>query len=60
MVWTGIDGLKEVFDNQEEKYQKVLDPVSTEYLQVKYVVEKLHYVVSIICHSINLLNSCEY
>ena len=45
--WTQIDGLKEVFKNQEEKYQKALDPICTEYLQVKYIVDKLHYVVSI-------------
>lgn len=44
--WTEIDGLSEVFDNKTRKYQKALDPVATEYLQVKYMVEKLNYVVS--------------
>ena len=43
--WTDIEGLKEVFNNQVDNYEKAVDPVSTEYLHVKYVVDNLHYVV---------------
>ncbi len=44
--WAEIYGLKEVFDNQSSIYETVLGPVANEYLQVKYLVEKLNFVVS--------------
>ena len=44
--WAEIDGLKDVFNNQSSIYDTALDPVSNEYLQMKYLVEKLNYVVS--------------
>ena len=44
--WAEIDGLKEVFDNQSSIYETALGPVANEYLQVKYLVEKLNFVVS--------------
>ena len=43
--WKDIEGLKEVFNNQVDNYKKAVDPVSTEYLPVKYVVDNIHYVV---------------
>jgi hypothetical protein len=44
--WAEIDGLKEVFNNQSSIYETALGPVANEYLQVKYLVEKLNFVVS--------------
>ena len=46
--WTEIEGLKEVFNNQVDNYEKAVDPVSTEYLHVKYVVDNLHFVVRLL------------
>ena len=45
--WKDIEGLKEVFNNQVDSYEKAVDPVSTEYLHVEYVVDNLHYVVTL-------------
>ena len=39
--WAEIDGLKDVFNNQSTIYETALGPVANEYLQMKYLVEKL-------------------
>ena len=44
--WAEIDGLQEVFNNQSSIYETALAPVANEYLQIKYLVEKLNFVVS--------------
>ena len=44
--WAEIDGLQEVFNNQSSIYETALAPVANEYFQIKYLVEKLNFVVS--------------